>query len=467
MTGVPRAEAEATMHLLSPTRSVPAATLSAFAMALGLFVAPAPWQPANAQYATDDRYYDDDDGPYDDRYERGDDRDRRDGYSRYEDEGDVDDVSFFHDELVEHGRWISHRDYGYVWTPSRTDDDWRPYTRGYWASTDEYGWYWVSDEPWGWATYHYGRWFHDDRYGWLWVPGTTWGPSWVTWRYNDDYVGWAPLPPDAYWDRRTGLSFNAALYDEPRFSLYWSFVEPRYISTPQIYRYVAPRDRARTIVYRTRPVTSYRSRGDNVFNVGISVDFFTRHLGSPLRSVNVYASEGRHARGYDRRAGDTIRVWRPNIRRQWEARQQDQRRWEKGAWRNVDRHAYRTPAATPERHRSRGLEPPPRPAQGNWGVAPAERGAYPRQDAARPPQGGWVDRDERAAREYHEATPPPRTQAVRPHPPREDHVGPQPNPVIRKPAVEARPPHAPYGNSAQDLYRSNSSIPGVGRPPMP
>src|SRR6266496_1683468 len=34
-----------------------------------------------------------------------------------------------------------------------------------------------------------------DRYGWVWIPGTVWAPAWVTWTYNDNYVGWAPLPP--------------------------------------------------------------------------------------------------------------------------------------------------------------------------------------------------------------------------------------------------------------------------------
>lgn len=454
--------------LLQAFRKAP---LTALALMLGFSLTPALPHHALAQYQTDERYYDDDRG-YDDG-------DSRSGYANYdEDEEDVDDVSFFHDELIEHGRWITHRDYGYVWTPGRVDGDWRPYTRGYWANTDDYGWYWVSDEPWGWATYHYGRWFHDDRHGWLWVPGTTWGPSWVTWRYSDDYVGWAPLPPDAFWDRRTGLSFNAALYDEPRFSFYWSFVEPRYISTPQIYRYVAPRERTRTIVYRTRPVTSYRSRGDNVFNVGISADFFTRHLGSPLRSVRVYASEGRHARGFDRRAGDTIRVWRPNISRHWEARRHNQRRWDKGTWRNVDRHAYRTPAATPSPNRERNFDPSRRPSQGEWGP-PADRGLAPRYDGIRPPNGTWGDRDrdrergrdrDRSAREFQERTPPPdrNEHPDRQRPPREVRDEQRATgPAATRPAVEARPPIAPFGNRPQDMHRPyGSSIPGVGRPPM-
>ena len=36
-------------------------------------------------------------------------------------------------------------------------------------------------------------------------PDTVWGPSWVTWRYSNDYCGWAPLPPFAVY--RAGVGF--------------------------------------------------------------------------------------------------------------------------------------------------------------------------------------------------------------------------------------------------------------------
>jgi len=108
------------------------------------------------------------------------------------------DASFqtFYDALSSQGTWIQSSDYGYVWQPQVNDPDWAPYTVGSWAYTDD-GWTWVSDEPWGWATYHYGRWVNLDGIGWCWVPGYTWAPAWVSWRYGDGYVGWAPLPPDS------------------------------------------------------------------------------------------------------------------------------------------------------------------------------------------------------------------------------------------------------------------------------
>ncbi|HXY40062.1 MAG TPA: DUF6600 domain-containing protein, partial [Vicinamibacteria bacterium] len=108
-------------------------------------------------------------------------------------------VGFFHDSLATHGTWTNSPRYGYVWAPRHLAHGWRPYVYGRWVYTD-YGWTWVSDEPFGWATYHYGRWYLDPQQGWLWVPGDEWGPAWVDWRSNNDYVGWAPLPPKGYDD---------------------------------------------------------------------------------------------------------------------------------------------------------------------------------------------------------------------------------------------------------------------------
>jgi hypothetical protein len=70
------------------------------------------------------------------------------------------DVSYFYDELDQYGRWMEHPRWGDVWSPD-VDPDWRPYTMGYWSYTDDNGWFWVSEEPFGWAVFHYGRWVLD------------------------------------------------------------------------------------------------------------------------------------------------------------------------------------------------------------------------------------------------------------------------------------------------------------------
>jgi hypothetical protein len=118
------------------------------------------------------------------------------------------DVTYqqFYDYLEPYGSWIQMAGYGYVWQPGATvrDNHWRPYTLGRWAYTDD-GWTWISDEPFGWVTYHYGRWMLTHTEGWVWVPGDQWAPAWVAWRYGNDFVGWAPLPPEARFDGATGI----------------------------------------------------------------------------------------------------------------------------------------------------------------------------------------------------------------------------------------------------------------------
>lgn len=116
-------------------------------------------------------------------------------------------IDLFYTALEPHGEWLEVGQYGYVWQPNEASDPrWRPYTDGRWVFSD-YGWTWKSNEPFGWAVYHYGRWTRVKGLGWIWVPGTEWGPGWVSWRRSDRFVGWAPLPPDA-WSRS---GFNGAV----------------------------------------------------------------------------------------------------------------------------------------------------------------------------------------------------------------------------------------------------------------
>jgi hypothetical protein len=118
------------------------------------------------------------------------------------------DVTYqeFYNALSPYGSWVQMPGYDYVWQPLATvqDNTWRPYTLGHWVYTDD-GWTWLSEEPFGWLTYHYGRWMRTHTLGWVWVPGDQWAPAWVSWRYGNNYVGWAPLPPEAQFDGATGI----------------------------------------------------------------------------------------------------------------------------------------------------------------------------------------------------------------------------------------------------------------------
>src|SRR5690242_18703027 len=106
------------------------------------------------------------------------------------------DYAYFHDQLNRYGRWQYSDRWGQVWQPSYVDADFRPYDRGHWVNTREFGWTWDSDYEWGAIPFHYGRWVDDPERGWLWIPGYVWGPGWVVWRSNGRYTGWMPMPPD-------------------------------------------------------------------------------------------------------------------------------------------------------------------------------------------------------------------------------------------------------------------------------
>ena len=194
------------------------------------------------------------------------------------------DVNFFYDTLKDEGSWFNTTQYGDVWQPyiAYKSDSWRPYTDGYWSYTDG-GWMFVSNEAFGWAVYHYGRWTKLQDIGWAWVPGTEWAPAWVTWREskpdggggtpaadaqvaatttdpttddknpvppappapsadnppppgpaagNDNYIGWAPLPPapvgygpDVAYGPGVDVSFGIDPYDYC-FTSYGAFGSP-------------------------------------------------------------------------------------------------------------------------------------------------------------------------------------------------------------------------------------------------
>lgn len=109
-------------------------------------------------------------------------------------QGDASAPPDFGPALAAYGSWMLVPGLGLAWRPASVPLDWAPYRDGSWSWTRR-GWYWVTEEPWGEVTYHYGRWTVDPGRGWVWLPGREWATSWVTWRWNRDVVGWAPLPP--------------------------------------------------------------------------------------------------------------------------------------------------------------------------------------------------------------------------------------------------------------------------------
>ena len=181
--------------------------------------------------------------------------------------------------LEDYGSWRPHPRFGEVWVPRAVPPDWRPYQNGHWVYTDEWGWYWVSDDveaDWGWVVYHYGRWAFEPGFGWFWVPGDEWAPAWVNWRYGDEFVGWAPLPPDELVE-----SYEV----EPA---YWMFVPGRYMISPRLRTYYVPVYRRSVILRTTRVVNrTFPVHGGLAVNPGISPAFVARVSRTPVASYRV------------------------------------------------------------------------------------------------------------------------------------------------------------------------------------
>ncbi|MBA2271069.1 MAG: hypothetical protein H0W20_10810 [Chthoniobacterales bacterium] len=207
----------------------------------------------------------------------------------------------FYRKLEPYGAWRETADYGYVWQPQQAQRsrNWRPYTEGRWAYSDA-GWTWVSEEPFGWATYHYGRWTRLRGVGWIWVPGDEWAPAWVSWRTGGDHVGWAPLPPQARFERRTGIKRWADSYYDIDAEEY-VFIPNQEIGSESIQRAVVPVERNVTIINQTTNVTNITYNNTTIVNEGPSYDELRARSRQPLERVRI-------ERQYEMREGEVPRA---------------------------------------------------------------------------------------------------------------------------------------------------------------
>lgn len=226
-------------------------------------------------------------------------------------------VDFFYDALDPYGEWIELERYGYAFRPNTNQTAmWRPYTDGGWVYT-EYGWTWRSNEPFGWATYHYGRWAKLPRLGWVWIPGTEWGPAWVSWRRSSDYVGWAPLPPDA-WSSK-GFNSGVDSYYDIGPGLYTflrvaDFGEPTYVG-----RVVEP-ERNVTIIDNSVNITNtvYKviNNKTTVINEGPDLTVINKAARRPVQRLTVQrVNTVRPAAGGAKVEGGTLQVVAPDLKK--------------------------------------------------------------------------------------------------------------------------------------------------------
>ncbi len=193
----------------------------------------------------------------------------------------------FYRRLDPYGDWMETSNYGYVFQPRQAAQSrsWRPYTDGHWVYTDA-GWTWISAEKFGWATYHYGRWIRLREVGWVWVPGEQWAPAWVSWRKGNDYVGWAPLPPDAHFDRQTGIHNWADNYYDIGPEQY-AFVPAKEFGGALSIQVIVPTERNVTIINQTTNVTNITYHNSVVVDRGPSYDDLRARSRHPIERLRL------------------------------------------------------------------------------------------------------------------------------------------------------------------------------------
>lgn len=231
------------------------------------------------------------------------------------------EVSSFYSSMAPYGAWVDIPDYGYCWRPTVAihNTDWAPYRdSGRWLWSDS-GWYWYSDYSWGWAPFHYGRWATYPGYGWVWSPGTVWGPAWVTWRYDNSYCGWAPLPPACGYSMGVGLTWGGGAagfgFGFGLSSSYYTFLGWNNFGSRYPYRYYARPAVVRNIFNNTVVVNNYYAANNRtVINRGVG----TERIAGPVPRATIREaslSGGKMPGGASRREmlhkDGTLSVYRP------------------------------------------------------------------------------------------------------------------------------------------------------------
>jgi len=228
---------------------------------------------------------------------------------------------YFYDTLAPYGSWAYVPGYGRCWRPTVAvcNPGWRPYCdRGRWVCSDT-GWYWLSDYTWGATAFHYGRWFNHGSWGWCWSPDTVWAPSWVCWRYSNDYCGWAPLPPTAGYHVGVGLTYqNGEVGAGFGFGLgfqAYTFVSWGNFCGPRPYQHYLPPSHANQVYHQTTPVNHFEDGGrGRVYNRGPSAQRVSERSRTEVRIVNVREQPAPGTRGERLdRDGRILAVHRPNL----------------------------------------------------------------------------------------------------------------------------------------------------------
>ncbi len=126
------------------------------------------------------------------------------------------------------------------------------------------------------------------------MPGYVWAPAWVAWRSDNDYTGWAPLPPD---DRflagdETEFDIDPVAYYGPRFDAgtIFIFVGTRHMAEPNFRRYGRAASDCREHLQSQRATSrAFRLVNDHIVNRSIDVRVVERVSRRPIPTLSIHA----------------------------------------------------------------------------------------------------------------------------------------------------------------------------------
>ena len=176
--------------------------------------------------------------------------------------------------LASYGTFFEHQKYGKVWMPSAAvaPQGWHPYPPCHWVNT-KYGWYFQDNTPWGAIVHHHGRWAHEPKVGWMWIPGEEFSPGWVIWKTSEQWVGWAPTPPDQDMKTLDADEFNT--------DKMWTFMDARKFGKSCAGDAVVAASQVPVILAQTRYITEF------VYVDGILVFVFPPWMVGPIVNINI------------------------------------------------------------------------------------------------------------------------------------------------------------------------------------
>ncbi|HEU5396486.1 MAG TPA: DUF6600 domain-containing protein, partial [Verrucomicrobiae bacterium] len=159
---------------------------------------------------------------------------------------------------------------------------------------------------------------HHNRWGWCWAPDTVWGPAWVSWRYNNSYCGWAPLPPTAcyrpgfgfsYFGHSVGFGFGFGLT-----ARHYTFVPLDHFHERSPGRFRVPH-REIDRVWGATTVHNQMIRGNNnlLINRGVPVDRVAAATHTQIHPMHVRVNSESPRSIELGRDGRSLNIFRPNL----------------------------------------------------------------------------------------------------------------------------------------------------------